>query len=909
MSVIDNSLLLTAPAGGGGYQIQRSLRFNSADSAHLSRTPGSAGNRKTWTWAGWVKRSGLAGNHAIFGEWNSSGVQGVALQFLSTDKIRLYDFATSSADWSVDTAQVFRDTSAWYHLVFSLDTTQATASNRVKIYVNGSQATLESPTYPSQNLDTRFNRAQATAIGRGGAWDNYYFPGYLADVHFIDGQALDPSSFTETDATTGQLIPKAYSGSYGSNGWKLSFSDNSTAAALGTDTSNNNNNWTPNNFLASSGNIVSYTVTNTSTAFNAFDGNLSTAWFPNANSSSLLTFATPVTGTSFRLYMGASLNTTNFQINGSAPSGFSGSKNEQWYDFSSHIGSTLSSIQLSYVPGQYSQYVYAIEVDGAILYDIRRAAGVDSLTDTPTSFGAPDTGVGGEVRGNYATLNPLVKTSTTTLANGNLDVTSSGQLNAVSTVVPSTGKWYWEITLGTIVTNSFIGLYGTTPLNDAYLAHGINGYGFLSTGFGSASSTVSGTGVAGDVIGLAFDVDAKTLQYYKNGSSIGTISGFTFPGNWSLGISCNATVASPWVFNFGQRAFSYTAPSGYKCLVDTNLPAPTISKPSTVMDVKLWTGTGSTQNITGLGFSPDLVWIKSRSNESTHALLDTVRGASLVINSNLTNPEANNTSVFTSFNSDGFTLGADTSNGWTNYSGWSYAGWTWDAGTSTVTNTSGSISAQVRANATAGFSVVTFPMGSGSYTVGHGLGVAPSLIITKARSSSSSWWTYHQSLGTGQYVALNSTAAAASNYSWGSAPTSTVFTANNNFFTDGLTYVVYCFAPVAGYSSFGSYVGNGSSDGPMVWTGFRPRFLLVRSTGSPRQWGMFDTARFNFNGPNMPTLYANGSDAETTNAENYGDFLSNGFKPRYFNGNWNGSGETYIYACFAESPFPYSRAR
>jgi hypothetical protein len=199
-------------------------------------------------------------------------------------------------------------------------------------------------------------------------------------------------------------------------------------------------------------------------------------------------------------------------------------------------------------------------------------------------------------------------------------------------------------------------------------------------------------------------------------------------------------------------------------------------------------------------------------------------------------------------------------------------------------------------------------MGSGSFTVGHGLGVAPTLLITKARSNSSSWWTYHTSLGTGSYLALNSTAAAASDYSWGSAPTSTVFTANNNFFTNGYTYVVYAFAPVAGYSSFGSYTGNGSADGPFVYTGFRPRWILWKCTTAAYDWDVYDAVRDPYNAA-AARLKPNSSDAEATLSPATFDILSNGFKLRQGYNSSNASGQIYIYFAVAESPFQYARAR
>jgi hypothetical protein len=223
-------------AGAGGYQIERSLRFNSADSAYLSRTPASAGNRKTWTWAGWVKLSGTSGIQNIFSNSNAANNLGLNFYRNAAGDLQIQDYGLSGG-LALRTAALFRDFSSWFHVAFAYDTTQATAANRAKLYINGSQVTsFQQETYPTQNIDGLWNTNVLAAIGNQGAVNANYLNGYLADVHFIDGQALDPSSFGEFD-TNGVWQPIEYAGSYGTNGFHLPFSDNSTAAALGTDTS------------------------------------------------------------------------------------------------------------------------------------------------------------------------------------------------------------------------------------------------------------------------------------------------------------------------------------------------------------------------------------------------------------------------------------------------------------------------------------------------------------------------------------------------------------------------------------------------------------------------------------------------------------------------------------------------
>jgi hypothetical protein len=309
-----------------------------------------------------------------------------------------------------------------------------------------------------------------------------------------------------------------------------------------------------------------------------------------------------------------------------------------------------------------------------------------------------------------------------------------------------------------------------------------------------------------------------------------------------------------------------------------------------------------------LAFSPDFVWIKPRSAATQHNLYDVVRGATKELYSDYTSAEGTAVQGLTSFNSDGFSLGSLSV---VNGSSTTFVGWAWDAGTSTVSNTAGSITSQVRANATAGFSVVTFNIGSaGTYTVGHGLGVAPEFIITKSRGSAFAWRIYHKTLGTSQFIQFDTGAAAASTNIWSStAPSSTVFgivsgqtqPANDNI-------VAYCFAPVVGYSSFGSYTGNGSSDGPFVYTGFRVKWYLVKqSSASGENWRIIDATRSPYNVA-QDRLLPNSSAAEAVQP-NEVDFLSNGFKFRSADSAYNGSGSTYIYAAFAEMPFNYSRAR
>jgi hypothetical protein len=341
----------------------------------------------------------------------------------------------------------------------------------------------------------------------------------------------------------------------------------------------------------------------------------------------------------------------------------------------------------------------------------------------------------------------------------------------------------------------------------------------------------------------------------------------------------------------------------------------------TVMAATTYTGTGAVQSISnavnGVSMQPDWVWFKRRGAVENHWLTDSVRGSTKGLFSNLTDAEATRTDQLTSFNSNGFSLGADAA-GYSNVSGQSYVAWQWKAGGTAVSNTAGSITSSVSANTTAGFSVVAWTgIAGGQQTVGHGLGVAPVFIISKNRTDSATdWYTAAGFLPgwnySSDYLRLNSTAAKATDGGgtvFPVAPTSTVFTVGDAATNgSGKNYVAYCFAPVAGYSAFGSYTGNGSTDGPFVYLGFRPRFIMIKRTDSTEVWGMWDTSRDPYN--TMPDyLIANLSNSEAAPGNVQIDSLSNGFKVRNTWVGYNASGGTYIYMTFAENPFKYANAR
>ena len=781
--------VLTANSQAGGFTIANSLRFRSSASAYLNRTPASAGNRQTWTWSGWAKRGSLGSAQMLF-----------SVSAASTDNDRLLFYFGASDTLQVDgatnnfrnTTQVFRDPSAWYHIVLVVDTTQATANNRMSLYVNGTQITAFSNTYNlAQNANMGVNTASEHDIGRFVTGASNYFDGYLTEINFIDGQALTPSSFGEIDSTTGVWKAKRYTGTYGTNGFRLNFSNGTSTTTLGYDSSGNGNNWTTNN--------ISLTA-----------------------------------------------------------------------------GSTY-----------------------------------DWMIDSPTKFPGSSYGVG-----NYAVLNAVA--SDGTISNANLTIAWTGGNSAKpSTIGMSSGKWYCEIYMDSAGTAALPGLIPSTMIPTVGYPGSISGsYGYYYDGqkyTGGAGSAYGASYTTGDIIGISFDADAGSLTFYKNGVSQGVAFSGIAAGTWFFAAGHSGTCTMS--LNFGQRPFAYTPPSGYKSLCTQNLPGVTIQNGAAYMAATTYTGTGSSVTISnavnGVSFQPDFVWIKRRNLTANHQLYDSIRGVQKALYSDLTSQELTQTGGITAFLSNGITVGSDAG---VNGSGDTQVAWNWKAGGTAVTNTAGSITSSVSANQTAGFSVVTYTGTGSAATVGHGLGIAPSMVIVKRRNSTGDWCVWHTSVystyGSAYLLFLNSTDQALSSTTvFNGNTTSTTFpvVTNSAVNASGGTYVAYCFAAIPGYSAFGSYTGNGSADGPFVYCGFRPKYVLIKRTNDISNWTIRDTSRDPYNVTTLD-LYSNLSNAETSGPNI--DILSNGFKCRDAGGGaTNASGSTYIFACFAENPFQNALAR
>jgi hypothetical protein len=748
----------TSKASSGSYQIDQSIRFNDNDSAYLSRTFGTPTDATNWTFSAWVKRCNLGTEQWFF----NSGASAAAyyIRFESTDKIRF----RASTSWDITTTQVFRDVSAWYHIVATFE------NGAVTLYVNNESIATASVADTTYNFFTNIIHSIGGSTTGASNCDLY-----LANTHGIDGQALAPTDFGEFN-DDGVWVPKAYTGTYGTNGFYITGED---SAALGTDYSGNGNNFT----------------------------------------SSGLTSA-------------------------------------------------------------------------------------DQVTDTPTD--------------NYCTISPLDSLSFTptasTMSDGNLQVsfnTSSNFPAVRSTMaVDASGDHYFEVTVGT---NTGAGMeIGIVPPTVRVTYGYLSSVGAVARSYRSNGQKWNGSGyvsygdsyTTGDVIGLR--LNSGSLYGYKNGTiqNSGTPLETGLTGEYAAGGNhVNNTGGSEIAtFNFGQSSFS-ALPAGSGGWSTSRLPTPAIKDGSKYFQTTLYTGNQTARSITGVGFQPDFVWAKNRGFAESHILSDAVRGATLLMKSNTTGAEATNTQGLTSFDTDGFSLGTSQE---PNKSGYAYVAWNWLAANGTASNTDGDFTSTVSANQTAGFSVLTWT-GDGSSVVvnsiGHGLGKAPSLIIMRRRDPGDDWMVYAEPITESYYLRLNATAAQAidtGNNTWGgTAPTSSVF------YTEAIgsgayNYVAYCFAEVEGFSKFGSYTGNGSTDGPFVWTGFKPIFIMTKRIDSTSDWTVWDGVRNGFN-PADDILRANTTDAEASNFNT--DFTSNGWKLRDAGANQNASGGTYIYMAFAENPF------
>ena len=808
-----NNILAGTSGQATGYDIERSVVIDT--NSYFTRTPSSSSNRKTWTYSAWVKRSTLDNGSTTQGDSQTifsagpSSSQYFYLAFSSSVYSAGYDDTLYIDEYSFgqriqkNTSQKFRDIGGWYHIVLAFDTTQATAANRIKVYVNGEQVTdWARDTNPSLNYESLVNHTNAHRLGSApyGSGSGYWqYSGYISEVNFIDGQALTAASFGETNEDTNQWQAVKYAGSYGTHGFYLDFA---TRATDPIDTSGNGNNFSSVNVIAG-----------------------------------------------------------------------------------------------------------------------------DWKIDSPTN--------------NFATLNPLdAAGNNNTFSEGNLKCVVAAQNTneeTRSTIGVSSGKWYWEFYLVSTTTTAGYFKVGLKSPDGSNYWNVRGSDGELDHDGSTGSSSVSYTTT--NIVNVAVDMDSGKWWVGTNGSWVGDpsagsgelhsgISGTVLPYILNAGSGGTHTIVS----NFGQDSsfagnktaqgnggvgedFYYAPPTGYQALNTDNLPDPSIDDPTKHFNTALYVGTQSAGNsITNVGFKPDFVWLKDKDHAQNHGLFDVVRGVNKQIMSNSSVVEITAYSdLLTSFDTDGFTLGADLSVGDINhYSGGNYVSWSWKGGGTASSNSDGTITSSVSANTTAGFSIVSYTGNStAGATVGHGLSQAPDLVIAKERTHQDSWLVFSESLGNTKALFLNETSASGTHTSYwnNTSPSSTVVTLGSDNKGNGSgTMIMYCFHSVDGYSKVGSYTGNGSTDGAFVYTSFKPQWLLVKETGAAGNWIIWDVKRSEFNVMN-DYLLPNSTAANAVNAAVNVDFVSNGFKWRNSDNDMNGNGGSYIYLAIAESPFKYSNAR
>ena len=587
---------------------------------------------------------------------------------------------------------------------------------------------------------------------------------------------------------------------------------------------------------------------------------------------------------------------------------------------------------------------------------------------TPSGIVASDV-VPDSPTNNFGTMNPLDKNSMT-VSEGNLQVVPSGDYKAIRGTfgIPTSGKWYFEARYLTpgggnvqdnqvgIVTASNV-LTGSSPYPQAF-TYGVGylGLGQINRGGSAAQSSLTAV-TAGKVLGVAVNVDDDEVQFYLDGSAVGTAEQLVSTTEPNFAFYVGATNRGV-VFNFGQDStfagavsaggnadangigdFAYAPPANHLALCTSNLSEPTIGPNSGTneqaddyFNTVIWSGNSTNNRSITTGHATDFVWIKKRATTvQSHVLADTVRGTSDnggtgnngILATNLNTAESTNSSDsgIASFDSTGFTIGAgsNTANAdapyqGTNANGHTYVGWSWKAGGAAVSNSNGSITSSVSASTKAGFSIVTYTGNASTATVGHGLSSAPEFVVTRRRSANSSnWFIFHKDGQTsgaevGYFNLTNAFAASTSIWN-NTIPTNQVFSlGNSNANANAATYVAYCFHGVEGYSKFGSYIGNGNSDGTFVYTGFRPAWVLWKHENGTNGWFLMDSVRDTENVANT-FLRPNSTAIEATAANSIADFLSNGFKLRGTGGDVNTNNAKYVYLAFAEAPFKYANAR
>ena len=912
MPFFDPIRIGAAGAADTTYTVDRSLRINNDDSAYLSKTLSSDGNRTTMTLSVWLKR-GNFGEMMILDAYENDANR----TRLMIDAGNRMQFVTrlSGNDHQLITTGIQRDPSAWYHFVWAIDTTDSTASNRVKMYINGEQQTdFVSTSYPDQNEAMLINKdvLHTIGIGQDSAGLEVPFDGYLAEINFIDGFQYDPSYFGETNVTTGQWNPKEYTGSYGSKGYYLNFSDNSgtTATTLGKDNSGNSNNFTPNNFSVADG----------------IDGD-SFADTPTNNFCTL----NPLV----RSQSAQSLANGNLQRSGNARKcvGTFLLKNNKYYfevkvedgNGNAAIGVTQADTDLrdrdnteaaAYFPNGEYKIEGSGQTSGFSTYGNGDIIGVaiDTTLSTPKVWFAKNNTWQGT--GDPSTTGYSLTTGKDYVFN--IDHASSGSSTTATAFFGGhKGEFNYTPPTGFVAASS-ANLPDPTILLpnkhfDTTLYTGNNSSQEISTlnfqpdwlWFKSRSSTswhALFDSVRGRGQGLASN---NSNSEYTSSASNDLVSfdddGFTLGSNQNWGsVNGSGNSIVTWAWNGG----------------DTDGKTYTVTVVSDSGNKYRFDGFGTSAVTLDLAEGGTYIFDQSDSSNSGHPLRfsttsDGTHGSGSEYTTGVT-------TVGTPGSRGAYTQIVVAASAPTLYYYCSvHSGMGGQANTNSTlgsSNFDGTIQSTVKANSTAGFSIITYTgNGSNSSTVGHGLGVTPDAVIIKRRDGSGSWIfeSPHTYNGRGMY--LNSTNGSNTAGPDTTSRSSTLVTfvdsgdTNRRVNINGETYVMYCFSNVASYSKIGSYTGNGNADGTFVFTGFRPAWIMVKRTdSSPHDWFIWDNKRPEFNVNNI-LIRPNTSGGEQTYTSI--DILSNGFKARSTDGDFNGSGGSIIYLAFAEAPFRNARAR
>ena len=947
--------LLNQPTG---QTINGSLLFNGPQ--YLTRTPGTAGNRKSWTFSAWVKRWNSVNDANSYSTIFGANSDGMELMISNSGVFNFYDYSGGAYQYRLVTSRVLRDPTAWFHVVAVADTTNSTAGDRWRLYINGTRVTnFSTETYGSQNYDSGVNSTGLHVLGRYGSGADTVRKAeiYLTNTHLIDGSSLDPSYFGFTDPLTNTWRPKKYTGTFGTNGFFLPMDNQDNFEK---DKSGNGNDFTKNNF---------------SGTFNDPD-------------------------------------------------------------------------------------VFKDSPSGAV-FGGRAQTGITTTSSAPA---------------NYATLNPLNVndmdgTASVLVYDGNLTMRNERNTyfgTALSTLSMTSGKYYCE---GTVDSNDattlLCGILKIDPLesrwntDDEQIGYFNNGYGYRSNN-GNKENNLSNSSYGnsygdGDTIGIALDLDAKTISFYKNGTNQGVAYSGIPAGQYAFGFSCSET-NNKWKANFGQKPFKYAPPQGFLPLNSATVrPNTVVPRPDQYVGISTWSGNNVDGRLIETSFEPDFVWQKRRDGSSNHNLYDTIRGAGKRLSSDSDGKEENQANPFLkTFEKNGFTVYNDAD---INGSSGTHVAWCWKAGGSKntfnvddvgyasagdidmgvgdlnsvsynksqtwsgqvsgtqngsypftnmfnadgeathaypangttatftpspsfsnaktvkvwyyaptinsntfqlngvnvgdqMTETSGTLTHTFKVDgftswswskgvggddsgmlridvdgvqlvdsgvstpnvpSTAatgcsvgtkqGFSIIKYtgPNDTNNNSVPHGLLQAPDFIITKNLDTTFNWDIYHSSLADDKYMIF--TTAEARNQGFSGRPTSKVFNTEHDYSTnENQDYIAYCWHDVPGLQKFGFYIGNGDADGPFIELGFRPAVVIIkRSDGGLEPWAIYDSSRGSTN-PNPKGLYVNDPAGENDASGRYKDFLSNGFKVRGSSGEQNGSGQTYIYAAWAEAP-------